>query len=78
MTTFYIGTEKEYKEGDLVTEKVFYTDLELAKERAQWRAQEFGMLFGNVYEISHEVDETPEDFAVRFPHRVIAHVGYSI
>jgi hypothetical protein len=77
MVTLYIGTEKTYEEGDLVTEKVFYSDLELAKSRAQSRAEEAGIPFGNIYEVSHEVDETFE-MAKRIPHQVIAHIGCSI
>lgn len=77
MVAFYIGTIQNYKEGDLVDERVFYTDLQLAKEGAHHRALEAGLLAGSVYEVSHEVDETPET-AVRNPHRVITYVGPSI
>lgn len=72
--TFYIGTEKEYAVGAEVDESVFFQTLEHARARAQVRAEEVGMLFGNVYEISHEVDE---DFA-RHPDKVIRHVEWSI
>jgi hypothetical protein len=77
MTT-YIGTSKEYREGDIVEEKLFYTDLELAKRGAQLRADRAGALFGMVYEISLEIDDRSLDVAVRVPHRVIKFVDWSI
>jgi hypothetical protein len=73
MMTIYIGTAKDYREGDRVEEKVFYTDLQLAKEGAQMRAKRAGALFGMVYEVSRTSDGT-----VRSPNRVTKFVDWSI
>ncbi|CAB5219281.1 hypothetical protein UFOVP221_49 [uncultured Caudovirales phage] len=76
-TTYYIGTTKEYREGDAVEDKLFYFDFELAKQGAQMRAERAGALFGMVYEISHEVtDESGTE--VRQPSRVVKFVDWSI
>ena len=76
--TIYIGTTKEYREGDHVEDKVFYYDLKLAKEGAQMRATQAGALFGMVYEISHEITGNILDSPIRVPDRVVKFVDWSI
>ena len=77
MTT-YIGTTKEYREGDAVEDKLFYTDLALAKQGAQMRAERGDALFGMVYEISLEIDDTTSETAMRVPKQIVKFVDWSI
>jgi len=73
--TLYIGTTSPYKEGDSVTEHVFFTSIDLAKERAQRLATEEGTLFGMVYEVSSKIDELTSR---REPNTIIRQVDWSI
>lgn len=71
----YIASTKNYFPGDIVSEKAFYSDLSIAKEAAQLRAEADGALFGSVYEVSTLVDENT---SARIPCKVIRHVDWSI
>jgi hypothetical protein len=73
--TLYIGTTTHYKEGDPVTDRVFFTNIELAKERAQMLADNDGALFGMVYEISSKIDEITSR---REPNTIVRQVDWSI
>jgi hypothetical protein len=73
--TLYIGTTTAYAEGAPVTEHVFFTSIELAKERAQRLADEEGALFGMVYEVSSKIDEITSR---REPNTIIRQVEWSI
>lgn len=73
--TLYIGTTTAYKEGDPVTDRVFFTSIELAKERAKMLADNEGALFGMIYEISSKIDEITSQ---REPNTIIRQVEWSI
>jgi hypothetical protein len=73
--TLYIGTSKEHYEGEKVTDRVFFTDLTLAKERAQMLAEQDGAMFGMVYEVSSTIDEITSSVT---PNTVIRQVEWSI
>jgi hypothetical protein len=73
--TLYIGTSKPHYEGEEVTDRVFFTDINLAKERAQMLAEQDGAMFGMVYEISSKIDEVTSR---REPNTVIRQVEWSI
>lgn len=73
--TLYIGTAHPHTEGEKVTEHVFFTDIELAKERARMLAEKEGALFGMVYEVSSQIDALTNR---RIPNTVVRQVEWSI
>lgn len=74
----YIGTSQDYAIGAKVpSQSVVFYDMQLAREYAHAKAEERGALFGNVYRIAYEIDET-KLFAERRPTRIEEHVAWSI
>lgn len=74
----YIGTTRDYAIGQKVDScSVVFYNIELAKEYAQLKCEERGVLFGNVYRVAYEID-TSELFPVRRPTHVEEHVAWSI
>lgn len=74
----YIGTAKDYAIGQRVkpASVVFY-NIELAKEYAQMKAESQGALFGNVYRIAYDLDDSAL-FVERRPTHIEEHVAWSI
>ena len=74
----YIGTSKDYAVGaPIPSSSVIFYDKELAREYAQLKAEERGALFGNVYRISYDIDDS-KLFVERRPTHVEEHVAWSI
>jgi hypothetical protein len=73
--TLYIGTSKPHNVGESVTDHVFFTSIELAKERAQMLAEQDGAMFGMVYEVSSKIDEITNR---REPNTIVRQVEWSI